>query len=89
MNGMTCEHDYACAKGSSVANDRVPRPPRRNGDDCTVIEVKDEGNRVSWHVKCADARGTVDGEGSAQYSGGSFTGSTVFTPQGERVAGRT
>jgi hypothetical protein len=59
-----------------TAKDRVPHPPRDK--NCSTVEVKQTGDQVSWHVKCADARGTFDGEGSLKYAGDHFTGSVVM-----------
>src|SRR5262249_540857 len=70
------------------AKDRVPHPPRpRGGGDCSVVQVKSSGDHVTWHVKCADQRGTLEGDGSLTYTGASFTGSTVLrmTKNGEEM----
>jgi hypothetical protein len=70
-----------------TAKDSVPHPPRRAGSDCSVVDVKTQGDRVTWHVKCADARGTFEGDGSVVYAGASFTGSAVLkmTKNGENI----
>jgi hypothetical protein len=61
-----------------TAKQPVPHPGRDGGKNCSVLDVKRSGDTFSWHIKCADARGAVDGTGSVKYEGDRFSGSAVM-----------
>lgn len=55
----------------------VPKPTR---GDCTISDMKVDGNTVSWKVSCA--KSGTNGEGTMTYAGDSYTGHMKMkTPQ--------
>ena len=62
--------------------DGVPRPSAQQGS-CEVSDIKAEGNKFSWHVKCSGQR---PGEGSGQvtYDGDKMNGQMTMQMQNPR-----
>ncbi len=54
-----------------------PAPVPGDGKACSIFEIKSSGHVVSWHIKCEDARGGLEGTGAIQYDGDHFVGSSV------------
>ena len=45
------------------------------GQACEILDMKTEGNTVSWKMKCNEAGGKSEGSGRITYHGDSFEGS--------------
>jgi hypothetical protein len=53
--------------------DLVPKAGNKD-KHCDVTDQNITGNKVTWKVKCANARGSSEGTGEIIYSGDSYTG---------------
>lgn len=63
-------------------NDLVPQGSQQPGQECEIIDVKTNGNTVTWTMKCTGQSGEVTGTGEITYSGDSFKGTmTISMPQ--------
>ena len=55
-----------------------------DGQACEILEMKTEGNTVTWKMKCSDPGGGSEGSGRITYRGDSFEGS-ILTKAGCRT----
>ncbi len=46
-----------------------------DGQACEILEMKTEGDTVSWKMKCNEPGGASEGSGSITYHGDTFEGS--------------
>ena len=54
--------------------DFVPQGPQQPGQECKIIDVKVDGNTVTWTIECKSPGGKMKGTGTTTYSGDSFKG---------------
>ena len=59
--------------------DFVPQGPQQPGQECTVTDVKVDGNTVTWSIQCNTPGGKMKGTGKTTYSGNSFKGTMVMS----------
>jgi len=50
--------------------DYVPKEPQQKDNDCSMKDVKVEGNTVNWEMQCKNS----SGKGSVTYAGTTFDG---------------
>ena len=58
--------------------DFVPQGPQQPGQECTVTDVKVDGNTVTWVLECTTPGGKMKGTGTTTYSGDSFKGTMIM-----------
>lgn len=58
--------------------DFVPQGPQQPGQECTVTDVKVDGNTVTWSLECTTPGGKMKGKGTTTYSGDSFKGTMIM-----------
>lgn len=56
-----------------TGKDAVPHKPEKE-QDCKAINVKQQGDGISWSVSCRSAEGTMESSGQANYRGESMDG---------------
>jgi len=59
--------------------DFVPQGPQQPGQECKIIDVKVDGNTVTWAIQCTTQGGKMKGTGKTTYSGNSFKGTMVMS----------
>ncbi len=60
-------------------NDLVPQGSQQPGQECEIIDVKTNGNTVTWTMKCTGQGGDVTGTGEITYSGDSLKGTMTIS----------
>ncbi len=63
--------------------DLVPRNSQP-GQECSVGNVKQEGDRVSWTLRCATPGGSMEGNGEITYKGDTFSGDMLMKISGQQ-----
>ena len=71
-----------CITKEEAESNEPPKSSRDN--DCKISDLKMEGNTASWKVSC-EKRG-ITGEGTATYSGDSYTSSMTMHMQGQDIS---
>ena len=71
-NGPMAGHQFTMERCITPQEASSNEPPKaRQDSQCKVADIKVDGNTVSWKLTCAQG---VSGEGSATYSGDSYSG---------------
>jgi hypothetical protein len=54
----------------------------KSGQDCSIEDVRTDGNTVRWKIRCSSEQGEISGEGKLTYRGETFEGQMNLTTPG-------
>lgn len=60
----------------------VPQNNQPN-QECSIINVKQQGDRVLWTLRCTTPGGNMEGNGQITYKGNTFSGDMQMTISGQ------
>jgi len=63
--------------------DLVPQHNQPN-QECSIINVKQQGDRVLWTLGCSAPGGNMEGNGQITYKGNTFSGDMQMTISGQK-----
>ena len=70
-----------------TSKDAVPKNPDTI-KGCTITSIKEEGNTVTWVMRCSEQGATIDGSGTVTYSSDTMQGTIKMTlndPEGGKI----
>lgn len=65
--------------------DTIPKAVGGEGQECKILDSKEDGNTVSWTIECEGEGGKSTGKGSITYSGDTYKGKTEATVGGMKM----